>query len=76
MERKATYLDFEAGEIKEVGEEDTLPIINMPNLLPVLSVYINTDNSDPGTTLGYGVWSSLGTGLAGITTIYYFKRDE
>jgi len=48
----------------------TIPGANLSNAFPVGSVFIATVSTAPATLLGYGTWSSIGTGqvLVGVDT--------
>lgn len=75
MQRRPLYLDYTAGEVKELADDDTLEN-SFIGLFPVNSVVSNTSNADPTDTLGYGAWIDLGSVVIGATTVYYFKRVE
>lgn len=69
-QRVLLYLDFENGAVTEMQSGDEVPLLN----LPIGYVISNTDNSDPGTSLGYGAWSYLGSQTIGSRTVYYYER--
>jgi hypothetical protein len=43
-------------------------------LYPIASVYQETANVNPATTLDYGTWVLLGNQVIGVTTTYYWER--
>jgi hypothetical protein len=49
-------------------------IPSVPNAVLVNGIYINSDNVNPATPLGYGTWSLLGTQTIGTTPVYYWQR--
>lgn len=67
---KALRLDFENGEVVEIGEDEPIE-----NVLPVGFVVARTANTDPSEELG-GTWALLGSQVIGATTVYYFERTS
>lgn len=68
------YLDFASGELQPTVDDTGATSDIVPGLLSINYVAMNTDNSDPATSLGYGTWTSLGSSTIGATTVYYYKR--
>ena len=77
-ERTPIYLDFAEGKVVELASSDTIPVSNIPTgyIHAVNNVIMNTTNINPSGTLGYGSWTSLGSGTIGATTVYYFERTD
>lgn len=71
MSYNPLYLDFENGQIVKVPDDSAIT-----NVFPVGYVVTLTSNTNPGATLGYGVWVLLGSQAVGKYTIYHFERTE
>jgi hypothetical protein len=65
-------MDFSEGSIREIETGNQIDV----GAWPIGSVFAYMSNTDPATTLGFGVWAAVGTLTIGVSTVYFFYRTD